>query len=372
MLKKGVDDGVFPGAVLLVGRDGRAIFSETVGTRTVDADEAETQNRMEFDTVFDIASLTTLVVTVPLIMKLVEAGQLALQDKVARYIDGFSVFGKSSITIAHLLTHTSGLPAWHPYYEELLKANAGARMGVLTSKGARDYIYTAIKRCKLEFEPGSTQMYSDVGNILLGYLVELLSGMPLDRCARQYLLHPLGMRNSSFIDLAMIKRRGIHPVRNLIAPTENCAWRGRVLCGEVHDDNAWAMGGIAGHSGLFSTAGDLHLFAAEMLRAAQGSSRLLSRDSVKMLWSGVERSDSVTWQHGWDTPGKENNMLASGLSAQAVGACAFTGCSLWLEPEKHVDIVLMSNRIHPNRSNKKIRTFRPQLHEAVLEALGKL
>jgi len=371
LMQGAVEDGVFPGAVLLVGRADDVLYSRAFGFRSARSKTGESLP-MKLDTVFDVASLTNILVTASVIFRLVEDGRVSLDDKVCRYIEGFSVHGKSPISIAHLLSHSSGLPHWVPFFEELLKANSGARMGIMTSRGARDYILTQIRRMSLKFAPGTRQIYSDLDFILLGSLIEILTGSSLDRAAHQYVFQPLGLKSTSFIDLSMIRRRGIHPVIDLIAPTEDCAWRKRILCGEVHDDNAWAMGGIAGHSGVFSTAGDLHRFAAEMLRAYRGQSNFLSQESVQTLWQGVDNKEEQSYQFGWDTPSKENGMDSSKLSPAAVGQCGFTGCSLWVEPDKDLYIVLMSNRVHPTRANKKIRNFRPEIHTAVLDSLTKL
>lgn len=369
ILNDGVEGGVFPGAVLIVGLSGQELYRKAVGYRTLRTSRSEDALPMAEEMVFDVAQLTSSVVTTTLIMKLVEAGKLKLEDKVTRFVQGFSVYNKSAISIGHLLNHSSGLPQWIPFFEELLKANAGGRMGVMTSRGARDEVISAIVRTQLKHETGSRQLYSDLGPILLGHICEILTGFSLDKSAAQHVFQPLGLKTSSYIDLSMIKRRGIHPVQDLIAPTESCDWRKRILCGEVHDDNAWAMGGIAGHAGLFSTAGDLHLFAAEMLAVWRGESSYLKAETLRRFWRSSDRIDDGSWQYGWDTPGRENGMGESRLSPQALGQCGFTGCSLWLEPEMGVDVVLMTNRIYPSRNNRKIRSFRPQLHDAVLEVL---
>lgn len=372
-LLEGVEDGVAPGMVLLAGRAGQVVYSNAVGKRYVkqrgsDASD-DASNIMSQDTVFDVASLTSLVVTTTLVMRLVENGKLKLDDKVSRYIQGFSVLGKSQITIANLLSHTSGIASWAPLFEELVKANSGSRLGILTSKGAKDYILNSLVRMPLKHEPGTKQVYSELGYILLGYIVEMLTGVTLDKAAHKIIFQPLTMKSSSYIDLSMIKRRGIHPVTDLIAPTEDCPWRKRILCGEVHEDNAWAMGGVAGHSGLFTNAFDLHIFASEILAACGNNSSYLKRQTLSDFWRIPDVVNPEGWRYGWDSVSRENGMDDSRLSKNAVGICGFSGCSLWLEPENSVDIILMTNRIHPSRSNKKIIAFRSELHSLVSDAL---
>lgn len=374
-LSEAVREGVFPGAVLYVGRAGKPIYRGSFGNRTLrPAASGDStildSTAMSVDTVFDIASVTAGIVTTTLVMKLVEMGRIRPEERVSRHLQGFGVLGKSPITIQHLLSHTSGLPAWHPFYEELIEANESARLGILTSRGAHDYVQNAVMRFPLKGEVGGKPQYSDMNFMVLGFLVEAVTGLSLDRVATDLVLHPLRMRCSSFIDIASIKSGVLHPVTDCIAPTEECNWRGKTLCGEVHDDNAWAMGGIAGHAGLFSTGGDLHLFGREMILASLGRSSLIKRATLEtFVGSGA---NPLPGKLGWDSPSRENGMIDSGLSSSAFGINGFTGCSIWIDPAAGADIVLMTNRIHPYRSNKKIQAFRPNLHKLVLEALGRL
>lgn len=371
-----VEGEVFPGAVLLVGHRGEILLERAYGQKVYKdstfAAEIEQALAMRSDTVFDVAGLTNILVTTTLIMKLVEWKQVSLSDRISRYLQGFGVHGKAPITIAHLLSHSAGLAPWAPFYEDLVRENAGERMGILTSKGARTYVFNAINRSALKYPPGTRQVYSDIGFMVLGHLIEELTGLGLDRAAQRHIFQPLGLKSTSYIDLSMIKRRGIHPVTDLIAPTEECPWRKRTLCGEVSDDNAWAMGGIAGHSGVFTNARDLHRFSVEMIAAARGDSGFLKRDTVLTFWGGLAEPLGGSWKFGWDSPSEENLLVETGLSSRAVGECGFTGCSMWIEPERAIDIVLMTNRTHPTRSNKKIRNFRPALHAAIVKALSGL
>lgn len=369
LMREAIDDGVAPGMVLLVGKGGEIVFQQSFGARFLKPESENATNIMSIETVFDVAALTGSVITTTLLMKLVESGKLRLEDRVSRYLQGFGVMSKSAITVGQLLSHTSGIAHWAPYFEELVKANSGSRLGVLTSRGARDFVVNAIQRSALKNEPNTKQVYSELGSILLGHLVEILTGLTLDKAATRYVFQPLGMKCSSYIDLSMIKRRGIHPVTDLIAPTEDCPWRKRVLCGEVHDDNAWVMGGVAGHSGLFTTIGDLHTFAREILASYHSRSNFVKRETLERFWSRPPIDSFEGWFYGWDSPSRENGMVESELSKNAIGVNGFTGCSLWLEPSLDIDIILLSNRVHPSRSNKKIFAFRPALHSAVIKAL---
>lgn len=370
-LQSAVSDGVFPGAVLMVTSHGKPLYARAVGLKSSVLDKSRSVP-MTIDTVFDVASVTAPVVTTTLVMRFAERKLVRLEDRLCRYIQPFGALGKSPITIEHLLNHRAGLPHWIPYFEELVRENSGSRIGILATRGARDYVFNALNRLEIKETPGENQVFSDLGFMLLGRLVEILSGMTLDRAAYKWIFQPLGMKSSSFIDLSMIKRRGIHPVTDLIAPTEQCPWRERLLWGEVHDDNAWAMGGIAGHSGLFTTAQDLSIFAADLLRSYHGQrGQLATTGCVEHFWESGARQ-AGEWHLGWDAPSSENNLASSKLSPQAVGVSGFTGCSLWIEPERGVSIVLMSNRVHPSRSNKKIRNFRPLIHNEIIAALDEV
>ena len=368
ILDEGVDEGVFPGAVAMVGIKGNPVFQYATGSKILKGSRGEANPPMTIDTVFDVAGLTSILVTGILLFQLAQEGKIALDDRVSRYLQGFGVHGKSKITINQLLNHTSGLVAWAPFFEEILQENTGARLGIMTSRSAREYVYSQIQRLPLKFEPGTKQLYSDLGPMLLGAIVELLTGLGLDKVAQKFVFQPMGLKSTGYVDLSMIRRRGIHPVADAIAATEECQWRKRVLCGEVHDDNAWAMGGIAGHAGLFTTIYDTQRIVAELLGAYRGESSILSQSIVRYAWeTPIEHS---TFRAGWETPTRENGMADIGLSQHAVGMNGFTGCSLWIEPEKGINITLFTNRIHPSRHNKKINAFRGEFHAAVIKALG--
>lgn len=384
LLAQGMEQEVFPGAVLLVGKRGDVVFQEAVGVLSKEDPESNSPTRL--DTVFDIASLTQPVVTTALIMMMIDSGKLKLSDKVTRYVPGFGVFGKSEITIRNLLDHSSGLIHWHPFYEEIVALSASSRMGILASSTAKDYVYQQISRMGLRNRPSSRQIFSDLGFILLGQIIERLVGAPLNKVAYKLLFQPLGMTSSSFIDLPLLKRGALEAVPDMVAPTESCSWRKRILTAEVHDDNAWAMGGISGHAGCFSTAQDLHCFASSLLAAYHGQESFASQRTVREFFypwvhSGIEfaqyedsirqnfSQDSHRWRFGWEGPNAENGMSEAGFSPFAIGHSGFTGCSLWLEPEAGIDIVFMTNRVHPSRNNKKILEYRPALHAAVCEAL---
>lgn len=361
------DKAVFPGAVLLVARSGEVVFHRAFGARSLIPEKSP----MLETTVFDVASLTKAVVTTTLVMQLVDKGQLEVDRRLTRIFQTFGTFGKEQMTVRHLLAHCSGYPATTPFYKELATADKGERLGIMCSRGAVDFVCTEIFRARLENMPGRVCKYSDVGFILLGIAVEtLMGGKTLEKSAQAQIFQPLGMLDSGFIELAKIRRRGLEPVKDVIAPTAQCPWRGKLLWGEVHDDNAWAMGGVAGHAGLFSTAQDLHLFASEMIRCYHGRGTLVEKDTIRRFWQLDGTVPASTWALGWDTPSKNASSSGRYLSTRSVGHLGYTGCSLWIDPERELELILLTNRVHPSTENNLIREFRPQIHDVVMETLG--
>jgi serine-type D-Ala-D-Ala carboxypeptidase len=211
-------------------------------------------------------------------------------------------------------------------------------------------------------EPGKQIEYSDLGFILLGEIMERLTGEALDAFARRDIFAPLAMNSATF-----------NPPRNLraqIAPTENdTTYRKRLIRGEVHDENAWAMGGVAGHGGLFSTAADIAAFAQMLLNGGMyAHHRLLARATIGQFTARQIIGDSAR-ALGWDVP-TEPSSSGHYFSRQSFGHLGFTGTSLWIDPSRRLFVILLTNRVHPTRVNEKIRQVRPALHDAVVEALG--
>lgn len=374
-LAAGVVEGVYPGAVLYAGYRDQLIYQGAFGHKTIktssSGDATATSSSMSVDTVFDIAGVTGGLVTTTIIMRLVQMGRLKLEDRVSRYLQGFGVMGKAQITIKHLLSHTAGLVAWHPFYQELIEENNGLRLGILGTRSARDFVYNTLLRSSIKGELGGKPTQSDVGLMALGFIIESVTGLPLDKVAFNYVFKPLGLASTSYINVSMLKVSGLQPITEVIAPTEECVWRQKLLWGEVQDDNAWAMGGIAGHSGVFSTASDLFIYARTLLASLEGRSSFVNKETMDIFVKG-DPIQNGAGKLGWESPNKDNGMIDSGLSSSAFGINGFTGCSLWIDPATQFTVILMSNRIHPQRANKKIQTFRPQIYKAVIDGLKKV
>jgi CubicO group peptidase (beta-lactamase class C family) len=340
ILDAAVRDSAFPGAIAVVGN--RAGILTTVAAGHLDWRSSDVPDE---HTIWDLASLTKVVGTVSAAMRLVAEGRLELEAPVRRYLPAWAVRGSDAVTIRHLLVHSSGLPAHRPLYRE---ADAAA---------ARAMLYST----PLDTVPGARTVYSDLGILLLGDVIQTITGEPLDRHLQRVLFEPLGMRETMFNPPAELRPR--------IAPTEVDPWRGRHLRGEVHDENAFALGGVASHAGMFSSAHDLARFARMYL----GGGIL---DSVRVLEAGTidafTRVADRSFSHralGWETADGRNSGGRL-MSGRAFGHTGFTGTSIWIDPAADVFILLLSNRVNPSRANSRITSVRRQIADAVMRIMA--
>jgi serine-type D-Ala-D-Ala carboxypeptidase len=356
---------VFPGAVLLVGRGNEIVYEHAFGSRSL----VPTSSTMHTSTIFDLASLTKPLATTVVMMLLVSEKKICLDDRVTRVFHTFGVFGEHSVTFRQLLNHSSGLPDWKPYYEDALKSEKGGKINFVASQAAKQYVFAQIHREKLVSPTGVRSLYSDLGFMVLGEVVEAISGSTLDRFCQDRIFEPLGLKSTFFIDLTELRNRRLQPAEEMIAPTENCPWRKKVLCGEVHDDNAYAMGGVAGHAGLFSSARDIHQLLTCLNGCLHGENTFLPEELVREFLSRDESVKNSTYALGWDTPSESKSSSGMYFSLHSVGHLGFTGTSIWWDLEKNCHVVLLSNRVHPTRNNEKIREFRPYIHDLIMKTL---
>jgi CubicO group peptidase (beta-lactamase class C family) len=363
--QRAVTEGVFPGAVVLVGHEDRLVYERAFGCRSLEPREAG----MEIDTIFDLASLTKPVATTTAFMLLVKEKKLRIDDLITRVIPMFGVLGKNLTTFRHLLNHSSGLPAWKGYFEEIIRNEKRGRLHFVSSRAAKTYVYEQIYREKPLSAPGARCLYSDLGFMILGEAIEVLTGNTLDRFCQDKIFKPLGLRATGFVDLTQLRTRRLQPVEEMIAPTENCPWRKKILCGEVHDDNAYAMGGVAGHAGLFSSGRDVHQFVLRMGECLRGKSDFLPQALVQEFFKKGETPGQGNFALGWDTPAADGSASGRLFSSRSVGHLGFTGCSLWWDLEKNCHVILLTNRVHPSRKNEKIKEFRPFIHDEIMKAL---
>jgi CubicO group peptidase (beta-lactamase class C family) len=364
-IEQAITAGAFPGAVILVSRGGRVLYHAAFGARSLEPERAP----MHPDTIFDLSSLTKPLATTTAFMLLLKERKVQLDDRVSRFFHNFGVHGKTHVSFRHLLAHCSGLPAWRPYYREVERLERLGRLNFVASRGAKEFVYEQIHREKPEYETGARSLYSDLGFMLLGELIEVVSRQPLDRFCHEHIFRPLGLRATAFVDLTALRTRRLSPVTEMIAPTERCPWRGRLLCGEVHDDNAYAMGGVAGHAGLFASAPEVDRLAGRLGACWRGADDFVPAEIVREFWARDTRVPGSTWALGWDTPSPEGSSAGQRIAAHAVGHLGFTGTSLWIDLERDARVVLLTNRVHPRRDNERIREVRPRVHDAVLEAL---
>jgi len=360
-----VAQGVFPGAVVLVSKDGEIVFEQAFGSRSLIPEKTP----LKPNTIFDLASLTKPLATTVAIMILVREKKIRLDDQITRFIPMFGVFGKSTATFRQMLNHSSGLPAWKPFHEEIVKLEKAGRINFVASRAAKSFVYEQIHREKPLSAPGAQGLYSDLGFMILGESVEVVSSATLERFCQDRIFKPLGLRSTAFVDLSQLRTRRLQPVEEMIAPTENCPWRKRILCGEVHDDNAYAMGGVAGHAGLFSSARDIHALLACLNRCLHGKDDFLPKALLEEFLAKDEKVPNSTCALGWDTPSPDKSASGSRFSPRSVGHLGFTGTSVWWDIEKNCHIILLSNRVHPTRKNEKIKDFRPHVHDLIMQVM---
>jgi CubicO group peptidase (beta-lactamase class C family) len=353
LLLQGVGDGSFPGAVLVVGYQGQLLYEMAVGAAAL----IPTERQMTADTMFDLASLTKSIATATALMLLVERGQVSLDEPLGSYLLAFGDARKAtSPTLRQLLSHCAGLPAWRAYYRDIPPH--------WPQPERRDAVYRAVHGEPLLTCPEQAVRYSDVGFILLGEVVESVSGSPLDAFCTKAIFAPLHLPGMRFY----------HPKRPSpsaisFASTEACPWRGRVLNGEVHDENAWIMGGAAGHAGLFATADAVWQFAQGLLDGWHGRPWLVSPVTLHTFLQRQNLPNGSTWALGWDTPTPGQSSAGRYFSPTAIGHLGFTGTSVWIDLLRQVIVVLLTNRVHPSRQRDGIRAFRPAIHNAVMQAL---
>jgi CubicO group peptidase (beta-lactamase class C family) len=358
--------GVFPGATVVVRKDADVAFEGAFGFRTL----MPQQSPMKLDTVFDLSSLTKVLATTIAVMMLVGEEKIRLDDRVTRFFPNFSLHGKDRITIRRLLAHCSGLAAWRPFFQLIGDVERGGKVNFMATPRAKHWIYEEIHREKLEAPTATRAIYSDLNFIILGELVEQVSGVSLARFCHERIFRPLGLEATGFIDLARSRTQKLKPVPEMFAATENCATRKRILIGEVDDENAYAMGGVAGHAGLFASVREVDRIAAELIACYQGRSDMVAPAIIREFWTRAAVVPDSTWALGWDTPSPLHSSSGHHFPATAAGHLGFTGTSIWIDPERELTVSILTNRVHPSRDNEAIREFRPKIHDLIMEAIN--
>ncbi len=346
LLQRAVGDGAFPGAEVVVGRNGAVVYDKAFGS----LEYTPASPRVNLSTMYDLASLTKVVATTTAVMRLYDEGKLRLDDRLVDLLPECNNHGKEKITVRNLLLHNGGLP---PFKRLFLTCTSAGQ--VLDSVYQTEMIYPT----------GDSTVYSDFDFILLGKIVEKLSGVPLDRYVDSVFFQPLGMTRTMFTPPASYL--------NNIAPTEyDSLFRKRLVWGVVHDENAFALGGVSGHAGLFSTASDLAVFLQMLMDGGTYEGvRYLNPQTVRLFTT--KESPASTRLLGWDTKSMTGYSTAGSLfGPQSFGHTGFTGTSLWVDPDRNLFVVFLTNRVHPTRLNTKISRVRPDLHDAVVRALTEM
>ena len=342
VVMRGIQAGGYPGAAVVVGRKGAAVWERGFGRLDWTEDSPAVDPT---ESIYDLASLTKVVGTTTALMILYDEGKVRLDDPVSKYIPEFSGGEKDLVTVKLLLEHRSGLPAGRDLWRF-----------THSPEEARE----AVIQTPLAYHPDQYYEYSDLGADMLGFIVEAASGQRLDQFLEDHVWKPLGMEDTYF--------KPADSLRDRIAPTEVNPPRGYPLRGEVHDENAFALGGVAGHAGLFSTASDLAIFAQMMLNGGEyNGTRLIADSTVTLFTTRAARTRAL----GWDTCAGDGS-CGKYLSERAYGHTGYTGTSMWIDPDRDMFVILLTNRVHAARARrpaKVIADVRADLSDAAALAV---
>ncbi len=353
---KALKNFVFPGAVVGVGvgKEVKEKYSAVFGRLSL---FPEYEN-LNLDVFYDLASLTKPLATALAVICLIKDKKIALYHTLDDLLEQDIDNKKRKITLFHLLNHCSGLPAHRYYHQKLLKFPEKRRLPELISFICAE---------PLIYETGKLSVYSDLGFMLIGRIVEIKSGKKLDEYIKEKIYVPLGLENDIFFNKVDKPREGIY------APAAYCPWRKKIICGAVHDDNCFALGGVAGHAGLFGNIkGVLNLlcllFSCWHEKAGVAS---FNNDDLREFFKKQDIVKNSSWALGFDTPSARGSSAGNYISPSSIGHLGFTGTSFWVDPARELVMVLLANRIHPDPANEKIKQFRPVFHDTIVDVLDK-
>lgn len=343
IIQSAIKDSAFPGAVVLVSKEGKLIYEKAFGHLTYD----DTSATVTINTIYDIASLTKVIATTTAAMICFDKKLVSLDDPVAKYIPEFAQNGKEKVTIKNLLLHNSGLPAFKRFYKNYSSAGE---------------VINDIYKTPLSYEPGSKTVYSDLGFITLAKIVEQVTGKGFDVFCKEEIFIPLQM-NSTFFNPS-------DSLQYKIAPTEyDNYWRNKLVWGKVHDETSALLNGVTGHSGLFSTAEDISNLLQLLLNSGTFNGyQIIKPETVKLFTTRY--SEKSTRALGWDTKSEEKSSAGNIFDITSFGHLGFTGTSIWIDPTRKLFVVFLTNRVYPTRENKRLYKVRPALHDAVINALN--
>jgi CubicO group peptidase (beta-lactamase class C family) len=345
LMRQAIADKIFPGGVLLVSKEGETVFFNAYGVKHL-----VSRAPVAPETIFDLASLTKPLATTLAVMRLVQHHQIRLEQHLGQLLPEFEHTDKAGVKLEHLLYHNSGLPDYRPYYQALNGVAKDSRRKALRKRLVQEPRINPI---------GQTVLYSDLGFMILAWVVEHVAQR---RLVVDEIYQPLGINHLFFIT------HNIEHDRGTFAATENCPWRRKIIEGQVHDENAYAVGGIEGHAGLFGTADDINRLLIELLFTYHGrtSTGLFQQDLLHQFFKRLPGTDKAL---GFDTPSLTGSSCGRGFSPNSIGHLGFTGTSFWMDLERWVIVILLTNRVHPTRDNERIKKFRPKLHDTVMEVI---
>jgi serine-type D-Ala-D-Ala carboxypeptidase len=349
-IQQGVTDGVFPAAELLVAHRGEIRHRGHYGTATAGV-------------LFDIASLTKPIATATRAMQLAAQHHLNIDHPVSEFLRAAQNTECAAVTLRQLLNHTAGLVAWRPFFQMISTGDIG-------TPAACSQISSLALNEPFEYHAGTRGRYSDLGYIVLAAVLEKFDGRTLEAQFQKEIASPLGLTDTLYQPLPQ-SGRPPHTHSGTCAPTEQCEWRNCIVEGVVHDQNCYAMGGVSGHAGLFSTALDIHTFFYQFASCLRGHSDWIHPETIATFLDRRHIGAVADASHlcGWDTPGASRSQAGHFFSANAIGHLGYTGCSIWADLESDWWMIFLTNRIHPSTKNEKIKTFRPQLHDAVAQLI---
>ena len=361
-LRTAVREGIFPGAVLFVRLSNIILCHEAIGL----ASTLPSAPAARVTTLYDLASLTKPLATATAMLCLVQDGLAHLDQTVGSILPPMRNSPVGEATIRDLLSHRSGLPAWRPYFKQFGFQDGSWREQDSLEK-RRKFVLHKIGHEFLDYQPRDKALYSDLGFMLLGFVIESKTNQSLSNYCKERIFDPLGVTSLAFPQSDGEVLSG-HGTSLDIAPTEHDPWRGRLVQSEVHDENAYILSGIAGHAGLFGTAEAVAALTGAWLEGYWGRKAFFD---PKLVREFVAKQPGSSWALGWDTPSIPSSS-GTRFSPSAFGHLGFTGTSIWIDPIPELEVILLSNRVHPTRDNNKIKDFRPMIHDLVYkEFVGK-
>ena len=354
LLIRGVRQGVYPGAMLLIAKGNNIVFFKEAGDRVLIPCAAP----MHKNVIFDLASLTKPLATTLAVMKLVDEKKIDLDQSILSLLSKAVPREKRGITARLLLSHCGGYAHWKPLYVDLQNFRLEKRREILRER---------LLDMPLVYVPGKDSIYSDLGFMVLEWAVEEISGVRLPLYLDKYFYRSL-MLKKTFLYHGSSQHQF---EEDQFAATEECSWRKKIVLGSVHDENAYVLGGYSGHAGLFGTCEEVYAIV-NLLRAHFFMHRndYFDPDTVREFFTRQDIVQGSTWALGWDTPSPQDSSSGKYFSAKSVGHLGFTGTSTWMDLEQDIIVIFLTNRIHPSRYNEKIKEFRPKLHDLIMGELG--